>query len=107
MIQVALKQLQEWGPAQVSAYLAPIINAVADGAESLGYAVAGAAHRSPHILGIRRSGGFPKDINVRLAATGVDVSARGGAVRVSPYLFNTISDATQFLEQLEICLKRP
>lgn len=107
MIQVALNQLQAWEPARIGAYLAPITEAIADGAEALGFAVVDAAHRSPHILGIRRPGGFPKDINARLAAVGVNVSARGGALRVSPYLFNTNADSVRFLERLDAALKTP
>ncbi|MBO6949880.1 MAG: aminotransferase class V-fold PLP-dependent enzyme [Rhodospirillales bacterium] len=100
MIQVALKQLQEWTPARVSEAIAPITSRIAEGAEDLGFDIAPKAFRTPHILGIRRKDGFPADIAARLAAENVHVSSRGGAVRVSPHLCNDLKDADEFLMRI-------
>ncbi len=101
MIQVALKQLQDWGPARVGAAIRPVTARIAAGAEALGLDVAPEAFRAPHILGLRRRDGFPADIAARLAAENVHVSARGGAVRVSPHLCNGIEDADAFLSRID------
>jgi len=101
MIQVALTQLVEWGPERISAAVAPITARIADGAASLGLEIAPKAFRTPHILGLRRPGGFPSDILARLEAENVFVSSRGGAVRVSPHLCNTLQDADTFLARIE------
>lgn len=97
MIQVALTQLQAWTPARVADAIAPITARIAEGAEGLGLEIAPKSFRTPHILGIRRPGGFPADIAARLAAANVHVSSRGGAVRVSPHLCNHMDDADEFL----------
>ena len=100
MIQVALRQLQDWGPARIGEALRPITARIAEGADALGLDVAPEAFRTPHILGLRRQGGFPADITDRLAAENVHVSARGGAIRVSPHLCNGIDDADVFLSRI-------
>lgn len=101
MIQDALRQLQDWQPARVAATLAPITARIADGAAGLGFKLADPAFRTPHILGMRREGGFPDDILSRLAAENVYVSSRGGAIRVSPHLFNDLADADAFIARIE------
>jgi len=100
MIQVALRQINDWQPARIGAYLSPLIDIVADGAADLGLQIAAPALRSPHILGFRRSGGYPADILARLQAEGVHVSSRGGALRVSPYLCNDAREAVQLIERI-------
>ena len=100
MIQVALRQLQDWGPARIGEALRPITARIAEGADALGLDVAPEAFRTPHILGLRRQGGFPADITDRPAAENVHVSARGGAIRVSPHLCNGIDDADVFLSRI-------
>lgn len=101
MIQDALRQLQDWQPARVAATLAPITARIAEGAAGLGFKLADPAFRTPHILGMRREGGFPDDILSRLAAENVYVSSRGGAIRVSPHLFNDLADADAFIARIE------
>ena len=101
MIQDALRQLQDWQPARVAATLAPITARIAEGAAGLGFKLANPAFRTPHILGMRREGGFPDDILSRLAAENVYVSSRGGAIRVSPHLFNDLADADAFIARIE------
>jgi selenocysteine lyase/cysteine desulfurase len=100
MIQVALKQLQDWQPTRIAAALAPITKRIAEAAPSLGLDVAPEAFRTPHILGLRRDGGFPGDILARLAAEKVYVSSRGGALRVSPHLCNSLNDADDFMVRI-------
>lgn len=100
MIQLALKQLQDWRPERISAALAPITARLAEGAASLGLRVAPAEFRTPHILGLRLDGGFPVDILARLEAEKVYVSSRGGAIRVSPHLCNDLADADAFVARI-------
>lgn len=100
MIQQALHQIEAWQPARIAAYLSPLVDIIADGAAALGLVIAKPEHRSPHILGMRRQGGFPGDILGRLQAEGVHVSSRGGALRVSPYLCNDAAEATLLVERI-------
>jgi selenocysteine lyase/cysteine desulfurase len=105
MLEASLRQINAWGPAHISARLAPITAHIADGAQTLGLKVAPAQARCPHIITLRRDGGFPAETVPKLDALGVYVSARGGHIRVSPYIFNEESDANRFLNSLESVLR--
>tara|TARA_R110000787_G_scaffold63679_7_gene143606 strand:+ start:33072 stop:34235 length:1164 start_codon:yes stop_codon:yes gene_type:complete len=104
MIEASLQQISAWGPAQIGARIAPITAHIADGAQALGLNVAPARARCPHIITLRRDGGFPAETVPKLDALGIYVSARGGHIRVSPYIFNDINDANRFLNGLESVL---
>ena len=105
MIEDALGRLNDWQPARIAAYLAPVTDALADVCVSLGLEVTRKDMRSPHIVGIRRAGGFTDADAATCAAAGTYVSARGGALRLSPYLFNTPDDANRLRESLRKILK--
>jgi selenocysteine lyase/cysteine desulfurase len=100
MIQTALKQIEDWQPARISATIAPVTARIAEGCAALGLRMAAPEYRTPHILGLRNDAGFPADIQARLGAENVYVSARGGAVRVSPYVFNDLDDADAFVARI-------
>ncbi len=104
MIEASLQQINAWGPAQIGARIAPITARIADGAQTLGLNVAPAWARCPHIITLRRDGGFPAETVPKLDILGIYVSARGGHIRVSPYVFNDENDANRFLSGLESVL---
>ncbi len=105
MIHEALKQIDVWGPERISAYLAPVTEAMAAVCVSLGLDPVPTEVRSPHILGVRRKSGFPDDFAAKLAQAGVHTSARGGAMRLSPYLFNTADEAERLGQAIESALE--
>lgn len=100
MIQQSLIQIDAWGVERISAYLAPITDAIATGAQSLGLEIADAKFRCPHIIGVRKQGGFASDILDRLQAENVYINARGGALRFSPYLYHDVDDAKEVVARL-------
>lgn len=100
MIQQSLIQIEAWQPARISAYLAPITDAIASDAQAMGFHVSDTKYRCPHIIGIRRDGGFPADILTRLSAAKAYVSSRGGALRLSPYLYNTVDEAHEIMARI-------
>jgi selenocysteine lyase/cysteine desulfurase len=58
--------------------------------------------RSQHLFGIRVPGEYDlESLKDRLADGGVSVSLRGGAIRVSPYVYNDRDD----VEALRIALQ--
>lgn len=105
MLQASLTQIEAWGPARIQAYLAPVTDALADACAAMGLHPTPKAVRSANVLGVRRDGGFPADLPARLAARGVYAIARGGALRLSPYLYNEARDAERFAQALESALK--
>jgi selenocysteine lyase/cysteine desulfurase len=105
MILAALKQIDAWRPERIAAYLGPLTEAMTGVCVTLGLDPVPADVSSPHILGVRRKGGFPADFAARLAHHGVHTSARGGAMRLSPYLFNTTDDAERLGKAIESVLE--
>ncbi len=94
MVKDSMTQITAWQPSRISAYVKPITDALADHAQDIGLEVADPRFRSPHILNVRPSEDLPDDILEQLMHRGVHVNARGGGLRISPYLHNDIEDVT-------------
>ena len=101
MAAAAIDLVTGWGPDRISATLAPLTARVEEGARRLGLAPVAAAHRLPHMLGVRFPMGEPAGLRERLVAARVFVSVRANAVRVAPYLYNGAGDVERLLEVLE------
>lgn len=101
MSLAAMEQIQAWGVDNVSASLASVTDAIAEGAAERGWSTASKEHRAPHLIGIRRQGGLPTGIAERLAAASVSVSVRGDSIRIAPHLHTTSADVHRLLAVLE------
>jgi selenocysteine lyase/cysteine desulfurase len=97
----ALRQILSWGVADIAASLRTRTDAIAERAAALGLAVAPAAHRAPHLIGLRHPQGFPTDLPARLAAARVFASARGDSIRIAPHVYNTDADVERLFEVLQ------
>jgi selenocysteine lyase/cysteine desulfurase len=53
------------------------------------------------MIGIRRASGFGLETTRALSARGVEVSFRGGALRISPHLYNEPGDIDRLFEELD------
>ena len=104
MAAAAIDLISGWGPARVSTSLAVLTARVEEGARRLGLDPVPAAHRLPHMLGVRFPKGEPPGLRERLAAERVFVSLRANAVRVAPHLYNDASDVDRLLNVLESVL---
>jgi selenocysteine lyase/cysteine desulfurase len=96
----ALRQLLAWNVESIQETLRELTRRAARGAEALGLEVAPEEHRSGHLVGLRRRGGYEPAVLARLAASKVYVSVRGDNLRVSPHLHNTAADVDRLLEAL-------
>jgi selenocysteine lyase/cysteine desulfurase len=105
MVQAAVDQLLDWTPAAIAATLEPLVDTVAAEAEDRGFRVPPKPHRSPHFTGFWPSEPFPADIARRLSDKGVEVSYRGGAIRVSPHLYNDRTDVDRLFGALDAVLR--
>lgn len=101
MAIVALEQLTAWGPANVTATLKPLTDALAEGGRKLGLDAPPANHRVPHMIGLSRPGGLPADLAGKLAQQKIYVSQRGQALRLSPHLYNSAADVDRLLGALK------
>ena len=100
MAIAGLEQVLAWGPAEIAASLAPLVEEIARRAEDLGVVPTPAAVRSPHFLGLRFPGGLRADLLDRLKEQKVFVSQRGDSLRISPHLYNDERDVARLFEAL-------
>lgn len=101
MAIAALDALLAWRPARIAATLAGWTGRIEQAARERGLNAPPDRHRAPHLLGVRGARPFgPADARA-LAERGVRVSARGGALRVSPHLWCTDADIDRFLAALD------
>jgi selenocysteine lyase/cysteine desulfurase len=101
---VALRQILEWGVHNIAQSIEPLVQSVAEIAESLGLECTARTQRAAHMIGIR--GASFTSFDKRLAAHGVYVSVRDDAIRVAPHLYNHPDDLTRFATALRLELKR-
>ncbi len=101
MAVAALDQLRQWTPGAIAATMAPVIDRIAEGAQERGFAVPPEAHRANHFIGLRGKTPPAADLAQRCAADDVHFALRGGAIRVSPYLFTQIDEIDRFFAVLD------
>ena len=101
MSKTALERITAWGPAEIQVTMRALTDRIADRAEAIGFKVPPRPQRVGHFIGLWPSKTLPDGLLDRLKARGIFVSLRGGAIRVSPYLFNDASDVDILFEALE------
>ena len=101
MAVAALDQLRQWSPEAIAATLTPLTAQIAEGAWERGYTVPPEAHRAAHFIGLRGKTPPATDLADRCAEDRVYIALRGGAIRVSPYLFTRADEIDQFFAVLD------
>ena len=105
MLVAGLQQLREWRVPTVQATCAALSGQIVAGARALGYAAEDSAYRAGHLFGLAPPAGVDAgDVQRGLAARNVAVSARGGALRVSPHVYNDEADVDALLDGLRASL---
>ncbi|TDR92968.1 aminotransferase class V-fold PLP-dependent enzyme [Enterovirga rhinocerotis] len=95
-----MRLLSSWGAERISAYLRPLAGRLIEGAARLGFSAPPAHRVAAHLVGLRRDGTDAGAIAGRLAERGIHVSARNGAIRVAPHVYNDEADIDRFLDGL-------
>ncbi len=98
----AMKQLLEWGVAQISETAGMLNRQLAEAAADLGFFAPAEPLRAPHYLALRRKATISKELPEMLAREKVFVSVRGSSIRVTPHVYNTVENC----ERLIACLRR-
>ena len=102
MLSAALELIMDWGVENIQNYClnlsAPYIQPLVD----LGFQVEEQQFRSSHLFGLR----LPKGVNLEAVKkatieSGVYVSYRAGAMRVSPHLYNEAKDFERLVAAVE------
>ncbi|MEX2519854.1 MAG: aminotransferase class V-fold PLP-dependent enzyme [Paracoccaceae bacterium] len=100
----ALEMLTEWGPAATEATLKAQTAGIGARIAALGLEPMPESARGPHFLTAALPADAPEDLLARLAAAGVHLSIRGGALRITPHLWNDEADADKLIEALGAAL---
>lgn len=101
MLLESLRQINQWGPANIQEYCKTLF---AEGNEQLrnhGYVIESEQYRGHHLFGIRSSDTSRMEkLKAKLSENNISVSVRGDAIRVSPHLYNDSSDVQKFVDIL-------
>jgi selenocysteine lyase/cysteine desulfurase len=98
----AIRQLLEWGIAEISEKAGELNRQLATKTEEMGFSSPTEELRAPHYLCLRRKDGIPAGLSEILARQKVFVSVRGSSVRVTPHVYNSAQD----VERLTSCLRQ-
>ncbi|HEX6819156.1 MAG TPA: aminotransferase class V-fold PLP-dependent enzyme [Ktedonobacterales bacterium] len=97
MVIASLRQLLEWGVANIQQTVGELTGQIERETRRLGLEPVPAERRANHLLGVRSPRPLPPDLLARLAAQRVYVSVRGQSIRVSPHVYNTEADIQRFV----------
>jgi selenocysteine lyase/cysteine desulfurase len=100
MAIAALRQILDWGVANIAETLSGLTAHIEDEARELEMEVVPAGERAGHLIGLKLDSGAPEDLASRLMNENVFVSVRSRALRVSPHLYNTHGDVERLFESL-------
>ena len=99
MLNEALAQVLDWGPAAVEAHTRALTGAAARALRDLGCGIEEEAWRAPHMLGVRLPARLdPAALARELERRHISVSVRGRALRVAPHLYNDQHDLAALVE---------
>lgn len=101
MAVAAMEQIEAWGLDAIAGGISPVVDRIAEEAESRGWWVPPKAHRSPHFIGLALPQPPAPDLADRLAAENIHVSLRSARVRVAPYLFTLMEEVDTLFRALD------
>jgi selenocysteine lyase/cysteine desulfurase len=96
----ALRQILDWGVENIAVTLQAKTDAIADRTREIGLVVAPGNARAPHLIGISKPGGFPKELPNLLAQEKIFVSVRGESIRIAPHVYTSEEDIERLFSAL-------
>ena len=102
----ALRQILEWGVAEIAETCGAMNRRLALAASELGFSAPAEPLRAPHYLCLRSEGSIPREWIQALAREKVFVSIRGSSMRVTPHVYNTEQDCDRLIAALKECAVR-
>jgi len=103
MMLEALKQVNQWTPANIQEYCAKITEKPISLLRAAGYWIEDERYRGNHLFGMR----LPKNadiekIKLQLQKNKISVSVRGNAIRVAPHLYNSEADLMKLVKAVTV-----
>jgi len=92
MLLEGLKQLNDWRPERIQAYCKSIVHEPIKLLKDEGFWIEDEALRTDHLFGIRHQSMPIDSIKQVFAEKNIFVSYRGDAIRVAPYVHNSVND---------------
>ena len=107
MMITALKQVLNWGPANIQSYCQTLMGPLIDRATALGFGIEDPRHRAHHLVGLS----LPSELSLEqlqkiLHHNRVSVSVRGTSVRISPNVYNDERDVKRLIKSLEQAVEK-
>lgn len=97
----AIGQINRWGVENIQQYCQSITEASILALRNKGFLIEELPYRASHLFGIRHSKfADPGNWKEKFLKANIHVSIRGNAIRVSPHLYNDISDLNKFVKVL-------
>lgn len=102
MMIAALKQVRNWGPANIQEYCKSLMDPLVEEASALGFGIEHASARANHLVGLT----LPSELSLEqlqhvLKQNKISVSVRGASVRISPNVYNDERDVKRLIKSLE------
>ncbi len=108
MMATALEMVLSWTPEAIQEYCRDLTDDLVREARELGYRIEQEGGRGYHLFGIRLPSSADADLlRHELDARNVAVSVRGGAIRISPNVYNESGDVGALRDALAAALKKP
>lgn len=101
MLIAALKQILQWGPANIQQYCGELVNPCLEKVQALGGIIEGAAWRGNHLIGLRFQELEATKAQQVFQQNRVSVSVRGTAIRIAPHVYNDAKDMGKLLRSIE------
>lgn len=103
----ALEQIQAWGIDAIAAHLAAINDRIASHLETLGFRLAPAAHRCPHMVGAGVPEHFTsaEQVAATLRSQQIYISRRGQSLRFAPHMHVNEHDITRLFNAISALAK--
>jgi len=101
----ALKQIRDWGVAEISTSLGQINNRIVDQLQHLGFQVPQDVQRCPHMFGATLPAHYKGNLVADLASRKIYISQRGSALRFAPHLHINDHDVDRLLRALEYLVR--
>ena len=97
----ALQQLNRWGIPNIQDYCHHITESAIAALREKGFVIEDLPFRSSHLFGIRHSKDLdPAKVSDKLNKNKIHVSLRGGAIRISPNVYNDAADVERLVKIL-------
>lgn len=102
MLDEALRNILEWGPANIQEYCGELTKPLIQFATEKGWKIDEASYRCNHLFGLKLPATISMDnLTQALKAKNIIISVRGNSIRIAPNVYNDAADINALLKTLK------